>query len=44
MSATEIMLKDTVCSDLNPGLAVQNIANSAVGTTDIWSVLLFLKG
>ena len=32
MSRTEIKLKETVCFDLNPRLAVQNIANSAIGT------------
>ena len=38
MSATEIKLKETVCFDLNPRLTVQNIANSAIGNQDIWSV------
>ena len=41
MSATEIKLKETVCFDLNPRLAVQNIANSAIGTQDIWRAFNF---
>ena len=44
MSRSEIKLKETVCFDLNPRLAVQNIANSAIGTGDIWSVFYFWRG
>ena len=38
------MLKKTVCFDLNPRLAVQNIANIAIRNPDIWGVFLFLEG
>ena len=43
MSATEKKLTETVSFNLNPRLAVQNIANSAIGTSDILSVF-FLRG
>ena len=44
MSGTEIKLKETVCFDLNPRLAVKNIANSTIGTPDIWNVIFIFRG
>ena len=44
MSGREIKLKETVCFDLSTRLAVQNSANSAIVTPDIWSVFFIFGG